>query len=241
MRDAYRVPLAGCLNFRDLGGYACAGGQTTQAGKLYRSNCLSGLTDADIAAIEVLGINGVVDLRFPDEAEKAVNRLCGRNGVMYANISIAETIQMTPLDFPASMAQFYIDLARKSGPLIAEVFRFFADHANRRFVFHCTAGKDRTGVIAALLLDLVGVSHEDIVADYILTQEYTWDTFMRMKAAIEAERGFHLDDYIFEARAESMEAFLAELYASFGGTAAYLKKQGLTDAALAAVQGMLLV
>ena len=236
MRDNFRVPLAGCLNFRDLGGYACADGGTTQEDKFYRSNCLSQLTDDDIAAVESLGITGVVDLRFPEEAANAVNRMRGRNGVLYANISISTETQADPTNFPASMAQFYIDILHKSGAKVADVFRFFAAHSDMRFVFHCTAGKDRTGVIAALLLDLAGVSRGDIVTDFALTQTYMWDVFMQFKAKLEEQRGIKLESYIFEALPENMDAFLTELYKTFGGAAAYLTAQGVSKEELTIVR-----
>ena len=238
-RAKYRVALEGCLNFRDLGGYACADGKTTREGVFYRSNCLSYLTDADIVMLCDMSITHVLDLRFPDEVAKDVNRMADREGVSYINISLADGAWLDPKVFPTSMAQFYTDLLEKSGARIAEAFRFFAAHADGRFAFHCTAGKDRTGVLAALLLDLAGVSREDIVADYALTQTYMWDVFMQAKLEMEAKYGMPLADYIFEAAPESMTLFLDVLYTRYGNAAAYLKVIDLPDDEIAIVREML--
>jgi len=239
MRDTFRIPLEGCLNFRDIGGYPCVDGRATRTNKFYRSNDLSKLTEADIAAVKALGVNVVVDLRFTDEAEQAVNRLKGHEGILYVNIPMADGSMANVNDMPKSMPGLYCDILHKGKMHVAAAFRLFAAHTDKTFVFHCTAGKDRTGVLAALLLDLAGVGRENIIADYALTQAYTWDSFMQMKAYMEAQLQMKLPEYIFEAKPESMEIFLDELYNVFGGTRGYLLSIGITEAELAAVLCML--
>jgi len=239
MREKYRIPMEGCLNFRDLGNYTCAGGQTTRTGKFYRADSLAKLSDNDITAIAALGVSCVLDLRFAYEAEEGVNRLRERGGFLYKNISVAEKAQENPLDFPDTNEEFYINILQKSGAEVAEVFRFFLANRNKSFVFHCTAGKDRTGVIAALLLDLAGVSREEIIADYALTHGYMWDSLMAIKTAIEAKYGTTLKESMFAAQPKSMEAFLEELYKTYGGAAAYLSAQGLTNAEIDTLRGMI--
>jgi len=238
-REMYHVPLEGCLNFRSLGGYACANGKITRADKFYRSNCLSLLTDADIAALENLSITHIVDLRFPHEVAKAANRMCAHDTVSYVNISLADGEKFDWSAFPPSIGAFYSELLQLCGERIVSVFKLFAANPEGRFVFHCTAGKDRTGVLSALLLDLAGVSRGDIVSDYALTQTYMWDEFMQMKRKMEEKGREMLATYIFEALPESAEAFLAELYTRFGGAKAYLRANGLTEAEIATVQNML--
>ena len=240
MREQYRIPLEGCLNFRDLGGYTCADGKMTRTGKLFRADSLAKLTDKDIAAVEAYGITSVLDLRFPYEAAEGVNRLRGREGIAYRNISVADKAQDNPLDFPDTNAEFYINILRMGGAEVAAVMRFFLENAYKSIVFHCTAGKDRTGVVAALLLDLAGVSRADIVADYALTHRYMWDSLIPLKALMEAKLGVQLKESMFAALPESMEAFLDELHSAYGGAAGYLTAQGLTEAEMDALRSMLL-
>jgi len=239
MREQYRIPLAGCANFRDLGGYACANGRTTRARKFYRSNCLSRLTDSDIEAVEKLGISCVIDLRLLSSVENAANRLRGRNGILYNNISIVDAIPNSEADFPVSLMAYYIELLETSREKIVEVFHFFAANKDKTIVFHCTAGKDRTGVIAALLLSLAGVSRDDIVFDYALTKTYLWNECMQIKEHLEAKSGRKLADYIFEALPESMEGLLDYLDEQLGGANSYLLSCGVAETELDTIRAMI--
>jgi len=239
MREQYRIPLEGCSNFRDLGGHSIKNGGVTKTGRLFRSDSLSKLTNNDIAAISTLGITAVLDLRFPYEAAESANRLQNHAGFLYENISVADKAQANPLDFPDTNEEFYNNILHKGKEQVAAVFRFLIENADKNIVFHCTAGKDRTGVVAALLLDLVGVARADIMADYAQTHAYKWDELMELKKTIEAQRGITLKDSMFASLPESMEAFLDELYRVYGGAAAYLTVIGFSERDLCTLRKML--
>ena len=170
-----RIELDGALNFRDLGGYA-AGGGTTARGKLYRSDALSELTERDISVLMDLGLSTVVDLRHARELVESPGVFATHATVRYhhqpvltpdAN-GLAPHERLMRLDFAAHN----IAMARQSTATFAFLFQLLADADAYPLVFHCAGGRDRTGVAAALILSAAGVSREDIMADYLVSNEY---------------------------------------------------------------------
>jgi protein-tyrosine phosphatase len=170
--------LDGQRNFRDLGGVHTADGALVATGEVYRSGELSALTDDDLTLLEELGIRTVVDLRSEREAEIHPDRL--PDSVVYRPMPIlpggdgsgVERFMQTfdPDDFPP-WEIVYRDLIRDHIATVAALFGLVVDPAARPLVFHCSAGKDRTGVVAALLLTILGVAWEDVEDDFMLTNE----------------------------------------------------------------------
>jgi protein-tyrosine phosphatase len=178
------VPLDGALNFRDLGGYPAAGGRTTRWGRVYRSDGLDQLTDADLDRLSRLGIRLVCDLRNDHEVRDAPSRLPSHPTLRHLRHPIGQHRDDAPpllerilagkvREFSAGqMADLYVTMLEIAGPTFAQVVLLAADPANHPMVFHCTAGKDRTGVAAALLLGVLGVADDDLLDDYELTTTY---------------------------------------------------------------------
>lgn len=167
------VPLAGAMNFRDPGGCRTADGRTVRWGCVYRSDGLDQLTDADVELLAGRDIRLVCDLRNDREVTEAPSRLPDHPDLRRRRFPIGgdtgETASILELilagdirEFGAkAMADLYIGVLEAAAGTFAEVVRLAADPANHPMVFHCTAGKDRTGVAAALLLGALGVGDED--------------------------------------------------------------------------------
>jgi protein-tyrosine phosphatase len=178
------LALEGALNWRDLGGYPTADGRVTRWERVYRSDGLDQLTDADLDLIADLGIRLVIDFRVDREVDENPSRLpehpelrCQRlpiGGDEVEGRSVLETILAGDLRVYTveEMADAYERLLEDFASSFGEVLTHAADPANHPMVFHCTAGKDRTGLMAMLLLGALGVSDDDIVTDYELTTHY---------------------------------------------------------------------
>jgi protein-tyrosine phosphatase len=156
-------------NFRDLGGLATGDGRRTRFGVLYRSSGFEEVTDRGIAAARELGLRTVIDLRSSDDFDP--RHPLHEAGATLVNVPIARDGSPTDVHRPlrpdgtADMARVYRMLVDKSAASIGRLFELVVDGATPA-VIHCTSGKDRTGVVAALLLGAVGVTREQIVEDY---------------------------------------------------------------------------
>jgi protein-tyrosine phosphatase len=176
VRTAERVlPLEGPTNFRDLGGYETMDGRCVAWGRVYRADGLDRLTRRDRAILQELGIQMLCDLRTYAEVEArpdpALEGIAYRHMPVFAKDPIsraAAIFNRHRLDI--MFRRFYQTTIVDSGaPALGEVLRLAADPRNLPLVFHCAAGKDRTGVTAALLLYICGVPRGTIIADYTLS------------------------------------------------------------------------
>ncbi|QUD86721.1 tyrosine-protein phosphatase [Phenylobacterium montanum] len=175
------LPLEGVLNFRDYGGYATTSGGTLRRGRLYRSAHHGRATDADLAAMADLGIAVIVDLRRPNERRREPSRRPqGFDGqVIESDLGDVDDdpwwsfVRQSDLSEEA-FRQYLMDYYRNAPfeprhvDLYARYFQALGE-ADGAVLIHCAAGKDRTGLLAALTHHLTGVSREDLIADYLLT------------------------------------------------------------------------
>lgn len=175
------VPLEGGQNFRDIGGYVGVGGKTVRWGMVYRSGSMHYLTAADFAALRARGIKAVVDFRSPGERNAepvawpadAAPRIFTAEQRIVANPMLAKLF--APGQSVEAMRQGMATLYREIPFQLAGQYRtLFAElrDGDVPLVFNCTAGKDRTGVAAALLLTLLGVDRETVIADYLLSNAH---------------------------------------------------------------------
>lgn len=174
------IALEGASNVRDLGGWPAAEGRHVRFGEVLRSASLGRLTDADAATLGGIGLRTVVDLRGEREREAMPSRLDALPGVAVHFLPIDHSLGR-PLHEIAAMGEAggeaVMDLMRHAytayvvewAHRYAAMFDLLAEPARRPLLFHCTAGKDRTGVGAALLLAALGVPYEAIRADYLAT------------------------------------------------------------------------
>lgn len=231
-----RIDVEGTYNLRDIGGLPVAAGGRTRSGVLYRSDALDALTPAGHRALASLGLHLVLDLRSDQEIELAPSAVDGL-GLAVRTLSLlpaADPTQQAMNDY--SLHTLYRLLVDARGPQLVEAVQTLS-RADGPALVHCTAGKDRTGVVVALALEAVGVEREAVVADYAATQTHLAGEWAeRMLAQVGAGWGVP-EDAIVEIVTTSPAPVMAELLdhvdASYGGAVAYLRTHGLGQADLA--------
>lgn len=171
-----RLPLEGTFNTRDIGGYVCAENKVIKWNKVLRSDCLSKLTEDDKSfLINKYHLKKVIDLRSQQELDMEPNAFCKDERINYMNIALADDLDpnkvMNISHFSDNFIRdFYVNLLEQKKEKIKKVLSEIADtNADESVLFHCAAGKDRTGVIAMLILGLCGVSRQDIATNYMQT------------------------------------------------------------------------
>lgn len=230
------------FNFRDLGGYAGHGGRTVRWRRLFRSDTLSGLAHSDQGRFLGLGIRTVLDLRRGYEVERD-GRVPLWDGLAYHHLDPGhrEWAETAPyrdnLDPSRYLADRYADLAEQGAPRLAEALAILADGTTAPAVVHCVAGKDRTGVLCALALALLGVADRDIDADY------TRSTAGNQRY-VEWLRANGQPDLTVQAWWRSppgtMRLFLGELRERYGSVERYVTTAGLDPAGVEALRSHLL-
>jgi protein-tyrosine phosphatase len=173
------VKLQGAINFRDIGGYATKDGKHIKWGKIYRSAALDKLTETDIQKVQQLAIARVADFRGPYEVKAAPDRLpvgairislpAGSEQVGDSNYMKHVVQQMRNDSFLISFYSITTPFKERYRPLFLQLLTLNKDSA---LLFHCTAGKDRTGIAAALVLYALGVDEKTIMQDYLATNYY---------------------------------------------------------------------
>ncbi|HYW03987.1 MAG TPA: tyrosine-protein phosphatase [Gammaproteobacteria bacterium] len=173
------LPLEGGCNFRDLGGYRATDGRRVRPARLYRSGVMAYLTPADQQRLARIGVHTIVDLRRADERAQEPTRWPDPTVRVLAHDDPRDRSALQGLagEQPATragmyvaMTGFYRSMPAWLAPRLRLLFEALAGGAVP-LVFHCSAGKDRTGLAAALVLELLGVAREDILADYALTNQ----------------------------------------------------------------------
>jgi rhodanese-related sulfurtransferase len=236
------VALEGAFNFRDLGGYPSRDGQHTRWGRLYRSDTLHELTEADLKVIRELGLTTVIDLRTPKELARTGRGLLGPEPIGFHHLSVLGEAMAAPAPVGEDLSaryRWYLDVGRVS---LTEALTLIGDPARLPLVFHCAAGKDRTGVLAALVLDLAGVDHRVIVEDYVITasrMEPILDRFRRSDPEA-AERLAQVPPATYGVEAVTMQSFLDDLDGEFGGARAWAETAGVPTATLDRIPELLL-
>ncbi len=241
-----RLPIEGAGNLRDLGGYATRDGRALRWGVLYRSDSLADLSDEDVAYLERLRLRRVVDFRSAAERERDPDRLPGGVQEVWQPIAGAgldpNELQARLLVGEVSAAQAVEWLIEGNRAFVEEFREVYArflrdlgDPANLPTLFHCTAGKDRTGFAAALVLLALEVPRETAMRDYLLTNDLMRAKTTHVLRIIRIVSLFraHPDDLrpLFEAR----ESYLGAAFAAIdeaGGIDAYLRDALGIDAAL---------
>ncbi|MEU4694797.1 tyrosine-protein phosphatase [Actinoplanes sp. NPDC023714] len=195
-----------CVNARDLGGTPTLGGGAIRPGALIRSDSLGLLTPASVAALRELGLALILDLRWPRECDKDPSPFAGDPA--YRNVPLLDD----PLGYEPP-EDTYAPMLDHNAERIGRAFRVIAAAPAGGVVVHCHGGRDRTGVVVALLLALAGVGGDLIAADYARTQG---------------------------CEADAMRATLTHADRRHGGVEAYLREAGVSGEELAAIRQRLL-
>jgi protein tyrosine/serine phosphatase len=229
-------------NFRDVGGYAGLDGRTVRWRRLFRSDALHRIGDADAEAFARLGVRTVIDLRRPFEIER-YGRVAEHYGVDYRNL-VLNHVDWEEVAHPEDvvherwLADRYLNFAEDGRAALLESLRVIADPAQAPVIVHCMAGKDRTGTVCALALALLGVSDEDIAADYALTTAAMNSlTAYLMEKHPSAVLG---NEHMFDSPPDAMLMFLDDLRALHGTIEDYVRDIGLTAQEITSMRGHLL-
>ncbi|MBT2415376.1 tyrosine-protein phosphatase [Streptomyces sp. ISL-12] len=240
------IQLDGAVNFRDAGGYRTADGQWVKMGVVYRSDAWDKLTAADLAKLKRLGIDTDYDLRMTSERTAAPDRL--PSGVRYvlADVLGGSSPVSTMPTTAEGAAQMMVDaeksmVSSETGKAAyTTVFNGIADDADGS-VYHCTAGKDRTGWASAALLTMLGVDRATVMADYLASNDYRAEANAAALAAMPAEQAAVYKPML-DVRAEYLNSGFEEVKDEFGSFAAYEKKAlGLDSRELRQLKADLLV
>ncbi|MEM6284654.1 MAG: tyrosine-protein phosphatase [Chloroflexota bacterium] len=232
------LTLDGAVNFRDIGGYRTADYRYVRWGRVYRAGRLAQLTENDHALLQALNLKLSCDMRLDEEVDDAPD-----------NLPESVTLERIPVQSGETRSQQVQRLMKAQGRMdefmrgayrqvivdrnpqvFVQFFRRVADESNLPLVVHCTAGKDRTGVAIALLLDVLGVPDDVIAADYSLSNRY-YDNFVELgEDAIKSvsRLGLTVENMLplFTADPETILATLAHVRSTYGSTERYLIDAG---------------
>jgi len=227
------VVLQGAANFRDLGGYTTTDGHHIKWGEIYRSADMSKLTDDDLAILKDRKITYDVDLRGTQESAQAPDRINpGTDYILLPagsdNIDWAKSIAKLKGNQADSLMEAYYSntdpLAQRYKPFFDKLLNL---PANNSLVFHCTAGKDRTGIGAALLLYALGVPYDLIVKDYLASNYYRRADNAKLTAQL--VQYMHVDQEVANSMAgvkkEYLDATFEAIKKKYGSVDNYLKTE----------------
>ena len=232
-----QIPFEGCFNFRDLGGYGTIRGRHVRTGRLYRADGPHALSADDVDKLHGLHLATVVDLRTQREASERGRYVAVLPGVVEHHLSMIDVLPDadTLPDWidPRVVAAQYRNMLDHGSAAIAQALEILSDPGAYPAVFHCSAGKDRTGVLAALLLGLLGVPDETIVADYALsaTAMHKLIAFYVGAYPDAGDRLARVAPAMVAAHPESMAEFVAGIRRDYGGFEEYAEAIGAGRAA----------
>ncbi|MQY23575.1 tyrosine-protein phosphatase [Nocardia macrotermitis] len=230
------LPLRGVCNARDLGGLRTEDGRRVRARRVLRSDAPTELDDADLSyLLRDCGLRAVIDLRAPAEATTDGRGALGDSVPVYRNIHIFGTgslrLDLTQVAADGSMFDRYLEYLEHSPGNIAEALNLLADADNLPALVHCAAGKDRTGVVIAILLGVIGVRADDIIADYAATAMNTEALRTRVQQSRSTREHATatpaLPSWVFAAEPDTMRKLLAHLTIEHGGPTEWARRAGV--------------
>ena len=240
---ARHIQLESAVNFRDLGGYRAADGHTIRWRALFRADDLSALTRPDRAVVRNLGIATVIDLRSRAEVERErfpVDEIpvAFHHVPLVAALPAFDEFRRGPDFFTAH----YLDIAHLAGDQIARALAIVADRKAHPVIVHCAAGKDRTGVLVAVVLALLGVADEVIAEDYALSAAAMEALVGRIVERMPEQRDAIMEvaDVMFSASPVAITALLEGLRAEHGTIEAYAAAHGAGAEVVGALRASLL-
>ena len=236
------LPLQGTRNTRDLGGYPAGNGRTTCSHVFLRGDSTAQLTSADVQALLAYGVGCVIDLRSENETAAAPSVFRGQPGVAYYTVPLLDEAASSGFTgaLPKGMGEVYQALLDRNAADFARIVHLLAAHLDKVTLFHCTAGKDRTGVTAMLLLALAGVPREAIVADYAVSEQNMKLVFEQIKRSIREKYGAEPPAAAFSSAPCQIEQTLDHLEQTWGTAEQYLLAAGAAPQELAAIRKALL-
>ncbi|MEI6579385.1 MAG: tyrosine-protein phosphatase [Eubacteriales bacterium] len=232
-----RIQLENIINCRDLGGYLCKDGSVTQFGRLLRCGIPRDPTQRDMEILAAHGIKTVIDLRGDMEAVERPSAFLGHKDFTYHQISLLE-VNPAITNAAVLLSEIYKNSVEKYSGNYAKVFKTIAT-IETPALFHCFLGKDRTGILASMILDLAGVWREDIIADYQVSGTYLNPFYKR---EIEMNSGLiweNNDDHLL-SEPKNIAMLLDYIDEKYGGVRGYLQAAGVTQEEIEKVGRLLL-
>ncbi|UOQ84751.1 tyrosine-protein phosphatase [Gracilibacillus salinarum] len=231
-----RLPLVSVDNCRELGGYSTADGQQTKWHELLRSSDMSKLTEEDITFLNEYGVKTVIDLRGEDEIVAKPNALVKEDFCHYYNFPFI-TKQVSNITYSTTekrfMGDFYIELL-EDNKVLHDIFYRIAHAEEGGIIFHCAGGKDRTGILAMMLLSLAGVEKKDIISNY----EVSYTNLKTMHTEEDLPEGIPVD-YMY-SKGEYMEKTYEYLTATYETVEQYLLAKGVEQEVITLVKNRLI-
>lgn len=236
------LPLTGCVNFRDLGGLPTASGGQTSWGHAFRSDTLQVLTDDDVKHLLAdVGLATIIDLRTGREIANEGRGPLEHEDVAYVHLPFIADLEVqdeVPDAVERDVLADYVHMLDTAGHLIAEAVVAIATSPGP-VVFHCAAGKDRTGILAALTESLVGVPRDVIVGDYELTNQVIEEICERL-ARFDTYTNVRVNPAShFRCRPEVMAGFLDLVDERHGGASGWAEAMGIETGDLTALRNVL--
>tara|TARA_E500000331_G_scaffold355321_1_gene410499 strand:+ start:2197 stop:2967 length:771 start_codon:yes stop_codon:yes gene_type:complete len=243
------IKVERAFNIRDIGGYPTVDGQTTQWKRFLRSDGLHALHEADMQVLMDYGVSLIVDLRLPKELESSPNVFKDSKRVRYYHRSfideeVLKQLEDKPVQNRAHLRtdHFRADKGYRTWleycqPSVRDILVSLADNDTGVSLYHCSGGKDRTGLVTALLLGMAGVANELIAADYALTARHNINsTFKGPEPDIKSWQEYEAAYCPPAVMQESLE----HLNRVYGGVSSYVRHIGLTEDQIARLREMLL-
>jgi protein-tyrosine phosphatase len=240
------VPFSEVLNFRDLGGYRAVDGRETRWGRLFRSDVAHSLSEEDLDVLRDLGIVTVIDLRSALEIERTVSALRRDGSIRFVNASVltndglSERREEATLD-ESYLTRRYLQYLDVGAGAFVDAFAEMAVAENYPLVFNCFLGKDRTGVLAALVLSCLGIERDCIIEDYAFTATrvpFIVDVLRR--DPVYRETIDRTDPILLGATDTTMSSFLNEIDRLYGGARSWALTAGVPQKHLDQLDELLL-
>ncbi len=248
-KHSRQITFESIQNFRDIGGYKTAKGQTVAWRRLFRSGDLRQMTQSDFQKLKKeIKLATVIDLRSAQEIERQGVGLVSEANVRYHSVPFIAGANRAEDERLfrkcTNMGEFYLHIVRHKdfGSQIITALEVIAEAKNHPLVFHCAVGKDRTGILASILLSVIGVQDTDIIKDYTLSGPFMIELLKHIKSDPKmAEGAKPLPGYFWKATPKSMELFLTTLRQEYGTVPGYLKTQGAEKSLIKRLKKALLV
>jgi protein-tyrosine phosphatase len=237
-----RIPVPGTFNFRDVGGLPARDG-SVRHGVLYRSDGLHRLGDEGRAVLRRLGVGTVIDLRDDNEARLMPDDLHGLD-VEVRRLPVFEGSGASQGERGISLEKLYHRIVTQHAPIVVDAVREIASSGDRAVLVHCTAGKDRTGVVVALTLLAAGVEREAVISDYIVTESHLAGEWLEEMVALIGRYGIpdtpELRTLMGGSPREAIEVALDEVERRHGTAREYLLASGLARHELESLEALLI-
>lgn len=235
-----RLDLSGTFNLRCLGGYS-TGKSLTKWRRIFRSDSPHALDQNGILTMINHKVQTVIDLRSPAEVQHKPNPFNSQSKVNYQNISLFDDqiLNYKPTEFP--LLEIYKETLDLKKQELTKIINTIANSENGSVLFHCSAGKDRTGLVAALILSMVGVDQKTIIEDYALTEQFI-EPHLHTFMTDAQRRGLNTAYFkpLLDCKPHFMEKTFEYVNTQYGSLSSYISGLQISESTITKIQNKLL-